>query len=307
MNGKKFSLFIRLSRPVFLLAGTGQIFLGVGIAKYLGRTIDWAVFFQSVLWIILVQLAANYLNEYFDVDVDRYNENRTLFSGGSGVFWADNGGETLSRQTALRAFVVVTSLAGAVTFTMVWSGAVTPSAGLLMALIFAGLVVYSTPPLQLSGSGYGELIIAVIVGYLIPFLGYILQTGNLHRLLSLIGLPITFVVLVFMLVISFPDYITDMKYGKRTFLVRAGWENVMAIHNNLILLAFVVLGGLIFFEFPPAILLPSFIAFPLGLLQIWQMRQIASGVKPNWPSLTVNAAALVGTIIYLLSYSFWTR
>lgn len=89
--------------------------------------------------------------------------------------------------------------------------------------------------------------------------------------------------------------------------MRAGWENVMAIHNNLILLAFVVLGGLIFFEFPPAILLPSFIAFPLGLLQIWQMRQIASGVKPNWPSLTVNAAALVGTIIYLLSYSFWTR
>jgi 1,4-dihydroxy-2-naphthoate octaprenyltransferase len=307
MNGKKFSLFIRLSRPVFLLAGIGQIFLGVGVARYLGRTIDWVVFFLSVLWIVLIQLAANYLNEYFDVAVDRYNENRTLFSGGSGVFWAKDEEETLSRQTALRAFVVTTSLAGAVTFTMVWSGAVGPAAGLLMALIFAGLVVYSTPPLRLSGSGYGEMLVAVIVGYLVPFLGYILQTGDLHRLLSLIGLPITFIALVFMLVISFPDYITDMKYGKRTFLVRAGWENVMIIHNSLILLAFVVLGSLVFFEFPPAILLPTFIAFPLGLLQIWQMRQIANGIKPNWTTLTVNAAALVGTIIYLLSYSFWTR
>ena len=112
---------------------------------------------------------------------------------------------------------------------------------------------------------------------------------------------------VFMLAVSFPDYATDLKYGKRTFLVRAGWENVVSVHNTMVLLGFLVLAGLLYLNFPRAILYPAFLTIPLGLMEIWQMRQIAEGGKPNWKGLTWNAAALVGSVIYIFSYFFWTR
>lgn len=307
MKWKKLTLLVRMSRPVFLLAGIGQVILGVGIAKYLGYTIDGIVYIQTLFWVILVQLAGIYLNEYFDIQVDRYNENRTIFSGGSGILADTGSDDKLSRMTALRAFIVATSLAGALTFTLLWFGEITSVAGLFMILIFGGLVLYSLPPIRFAGSGYGELVVAIIMGYLLPYFGFVMQAGELHRILALTGLPITFLALVFMLAVSFPDYAADLKYGKKTFLVRAGWENVMTVHNTLILLAFVSLASFVFFDYPRAIMLPAFIPLPLGLLQIWLMRQIESGAKPNWKSLTLNAAVMLGLMIYLFSYSFWTR
>lgn len=305
MKKNVFSLFLKLSRPVLLLGGVGLMLLGAGIARYLGNTINWEVFWLGAIWIILVQLSAQYLNEYFDVAVDSFNENRTIFSGGSGVLGP--GEDKLTRKTALSAFVVVTSLAAALVLIMLWSQGLNSLSGGLMLAIYLGGVAYSLPPVQLARTGYGEFTASLLVGYLVPMLGFALQTGETHRLVSMASLPVVLLLLVFMLAVSFPDYAMDLKYEKRTFLVRAGWENVLSVHNTLILLAFVVLAALYFFGFPRAILLPTMLTFPLGLLQIWQMQQLAAGVKPNWKIFTLNAAALVGLVVYLLSYFFWTR
>ena len=233
MNKNPIMLFLKLSRPVLLLGGIGQTFLGAGIAHYLGRSIDWSVFFLGLFWVILVQLAAHYLNEYFDYPVDRENENRTAFSGGSGVLGEGEG--KLNRRVALSAFVVAVTLAAALILTMIWSGMLTPAGALIMALILAGALAYSIPPVQLSRSGYGELAAAIIGGYLVPILAYNLQTGGAHRLVALSSLPITLLMVVFLLGVSFPDYATDLKYGKRTFLLRAGWQNAMTVHNTCLL------------------------------------------------------------------------
>ena len=183
----------------------------------------------------------------------------------------------------------------------------TPAGALIMALILAGALAYSIPPVQLSRSGYGELAAAIIGGYLVPILAYNLQTGGAHRLVALSSLPITLLMVVFLLGVSFPDYATDLKYGKRTFLLRAGWQNAMTVHNTMILLAFIVLSSLWFFDYPRSILLPAYLTLPLGLTQFWQMRMIAAGNKPAWKALTLNAAGLVGSLIFLLTYTFWTR
>ena len=98
MNKNTLPLLIKLSRPVLLLGGVGLMLLGAGIARYLGTTINWEVFWLGLVWIILVQLASQYLNEYFDIEVDSANENRTVFSGGSGA--VGTGEDKLSRKTA---------------------------------------------------------------------------------------------------------------------------------------------------------------------------------------------------------------
>ncbi len=290
---------------MFLIAGIGVYFLGTGIANYLGYQMDWGVFVLGLLWALFAQLAALYLNEYFDEPVDRNNENRTIFSGGSGVLGDDEG--KISRKVALSGFVVATSLAGGITLSLLWLGAFNLGTGLLMVLIYGGGLVYSLPPIQLARAGYGEFFAGIIGGYLVPMLSFNLQTGEAHRLVAMSSLPIVLFSVVFMLAASFPDYATDLKYGKRTFLVRAGWEYVVFLHNSLILLGFLVLALLLYLNFPRAILYPAFLAFPLGLMQIWQMRQIVAGAKPSWKAFTWNAAALVGSVIYIFTYFFWTR
>jgi len=305
MNRNTILQFLKLSRPVFLLAGIGLYFMGAGIAKYLGYRIDLGVLILGLLWIMFAQLAALYLNEYFDEPVDRENETRTIFSGGSGVLGKEEG--KLSRKTALSGFVVTTSLAVAIILSLLWENALTPGAGLLMVLIYGGGLLYSLPPVQLIRAGYGEFLAALIGGYLVPMMSFNLQSGEAHRLVAMASLPIVLLLVVFMLAVSFPDFATDLKYGKRTFLVRAGWENVVFLHNSLILLSLLVLVALLYMNFPRSILYPAFLIIPLGVMEFWQMRQIAAGAKPNWRGLTWNAAALVGSLIYIFTYFFWTR
>ena len=68
-----------------------------------------------------------------------------------------------------------------------------------------------------------------------------------------------------------------------------------------------MLGLAVAFGLPLMIALPAFLTFPLGLLQIWQLRRIADGAKPNWTALTLNALVIFAVTAYLLAYSFWTR
>ncbi len=80
-----------------------------------------------------------------------------------------------------------------------------------------------------------------------------------------------------MLAFELPDYASDLKYQKRTLMVRLGWQRSMNLHNYLILGAYLLLGLAVAFGMPFFIALPAFLTLPLGLLQIWQMRRIADG------------------------------
>lgn len=298
------SLF-RLSRPAFLLGGIGQYALGVGIARYLGHRLDWGAAVLGLVWVLALQLTAHYLNEYYDAPQDNSRERSSQFSGGSGVL-GDGEGQ-LPRQVGMVAAGSVLTVAALVTIWLIRLGALNGGLVVIMALIFLGSIFYSTPPVRLNRSGYGELSTAVLVGYLVPSFGFMLQSGINHRLVLMSTLPLVFLMLALQLAVAFPDYATDLKYQKRNLLVRAGWENGMLLHNTFVLLAFVVLGLAGVTGLPLGIGLPAFIPLPLGLLQIWYMRRIAQGAPPNWRALTLNAMALVGIMTYLFIFAFWSR
>jgi 1,4-dihydroxy-2-naphthoate octaprenyltransferase len=80
-------LFIRLARPHFLIGGILLFALGGGIARYLGHSIDWGIYFLGQAWVTMMQLSTHFLNEFYNAPADADNQNRTLFTGGSGVIW----------------------------------------------------------------------------------------------------------------------------------------------------------------------------------------------------------------------------
>ena len=77
-------LFIRLSRPPLLLIAALLYFLGAGVARYLGVSIDWGTYFVGQAWLVLVQFVIHALNEYFEMPVEQRNPGRTLLLGSSG-------------------------------------------------------------------------------------------------------------------------------------------------------------------------------------------------------------------------------
>jgi 1,4-dihydroxy-2-naphthoate octaprenyltransferase len=295
-------LFI-LSRPLFLVGGALVYALGAGIARYLGAPIDWGLYILGQIYVTTMQLSAHYLNEYFDSPADRDNPNRTPFSGGSGAV----GEGKLSRETVVWASLTTLTILASLTVLLINIAPVSPLLLSIIVLAFLGSFFYSVPPVRLAYSGYGELTTSIVVANLVPIFAFTLQYQELHRLLLMTTFPLTSLHLAMMIVFEFPDYLNDIKYEKLTLLVRVGWQRGMVLHNILILTAFLLLGLAAIFGLSLAIVLPVFIALPLGVLQIWQMRRIGAGAKPNWTTVGFTAVVLFGSVAYLLAFTFWMR
>lgn len=296
-------LIFQLSRPLFLLGGALLYALGVGIARYLGTPIDWSLYLMGQAYVTTMQLSAQYLNEYFDAQADQDNPRRTPFSGGSGAV----GEGKLSQETVMWAALTTLTILASLTVLLISVVSLTPLLVGIVVLAFVGSFFYSTPPIRLVSSGYGELTTSILVANLVPMFAFALQTGELHRLLVMSTFPLTALHLAMMIVFEFPDYLNDLKYEKLNLLVRVGWERGMVLHNLLVLTAFLLLGLAAVFGLPLAIVLPALIPLPIGLLQIWQMRRIAGGAKPNWTTMAFTALVLMGSVTYLLAFTYWTR
>jgi 1,4-dihydroxy-2-naphthoate octaprenyltransferase len=300
---KTLVLFIRLSRPLFLAGGFLMYALGVGIASYLGKSIDWNAYILGQVWVTLLQLSTHYFNEYYNAPADQVNTNRTFLTGGSGAL----GPGKLTRRTAMMAGLVCLTLLASFTVIIISSVHPQPNAYVIMGMAFLGAFFYSTPPVKLESSGYGELTTTMLVAFMVPAYSFILQTGGLHRLLAMSSFPLAALMMAMLLAFELPDYPVDLKSGKRTLMVRLGWQTSMGLHNILILSAFLLLVLARLFGYPLFAMLAGLLPLQLALFQVWQMRSIANGAKPNWNLLTLAALALFGLSAYLIAYAFWVN
>lgn len=296
-------LFIQLSRPLFLAGGILLYALGAGIARYLGASIDWNAYLFGQIWVLLLQMSVQYLNEYYNAPADQVNENRTLLTGGSGA----TGPGKLPRRTALMAAFTVLALLASMTVILISRVNPGPIAYLIMGLAFLGAFFYSVPPVRLEASGYGELTATILVTFMVPAYAFYLQTGGLHRLLAMSSFPLAALMMAMLLAFDLPDFTNDMKFKKNTLLLRLGWQTGMSLHNILILSAYLILLLARLFGYPQFAMIAGLLSLPVGIFQFWQMRNIANGLKPNWQVLTIGALALFSLTAYLMTYAFWTN
>lgn len=295
-------LFFRLSHPLFVLGGILVYALGVGVADYLGTTINWSVYLFGQVWVVAMQLGAAYLYEYYEALASARDSYHDPSPGGNGRV-----GPTRQPITLLGAVAFCLTLAATLTAIMLTELSLAPATLAVISLLALGAVSFSVPPVRLAFSGYGELVAAILFANLVPALAFLLQTGDLHRLLAMSTFPLTALSLALALAYELADYAADLKRGRRTLMVRLGWQRGMVLHNGMILGAFLLLGLALTFGLPLGIGLPAFLPLPLGLLQIWQMRRISDGAKPNWRALRLTAVVIFATTAYLLTLAFWTR
>lgn len=302
---KYIRLFIQLSRPLYLFLAILLYFLGIGIAHYLSGPIDWTAFIYGLLWVVLVLLGFQYLNEYFDPAVMVINPTwkHTPFSGVTGAI----GIGKLSRPVALWAGLICLAITASLTVSMIQFVGINSTTAAILVLLFVGELFLALPPFRLVSSGYGEVVTSILVVGLIPALGFLLQGHDYHRILLMVAFPLTTLYIGMLLALELPDYASDMAQGKRPILVRIGWQRGMMLHNLLILITFVILGMAFIFGLPLYVAWPVILVLPFGIFQIWQMNRIADGVKPNWNLLVLTAISTFGLAAYIFTYAFWTH
>lgn len=242
---------------------------------------------------------AQYLNEYFDRKVDCLAaDNRTWFSGGSGVLSAG----AISPATvlvAVRICGMVALLTGILA--SILSAWMIP----IILLSLSGSWFYSSPPFTLMSSGWGELTTSVIVALLVPLAGYCLQGGFPPVELWLVCVPLVLVHISMLISFEFPDSVTDLSVGKKTLTVRLGLQGAARVVTALIGFAFLFLAVQgIFSKFPG-----QWMGWTIPLA-IWQVvfihRIIHSPTRKKYYLLTTGGLAIfvLMALLALLQFAF---
>jgi 1,4-dihydroxy-2-naphthoate polyprenyltransferase len=295
MNQIKLSSYIRFFHPLTLIGGGLFYALGAGIAHYLGHVIDWQAYWLGQAWVILLQLSMILLEGYFYALKTsdhrlRNNENK----------------DVLSQQQALIAALAVLAIMALTTTLLVRGHYLNPAVVTILGIAFVLAFFFVIPPLDLNHSGYGELVTAILLTIFFPAVAFLLQAGDLHRMLAMATFPLTPLFLALALAQGLPSYASDIKMGRWTLMLRLGWQRGMRLHDILILVGFLLLAVAMPLGLPWRIAWPSLLVLPIGIYQIWQMNQIAEGAKARWNLLITTAIATVGLITYLLTFGFWT-
>ncbi|GAB4566005.1 MAG: hypothetical protein Fur0017_04010 [Anaerolineales bacterium] len=286
---------LKLTRPLHLLLAALTYLLGASIPAYLGKTFQLAPFVLGFAIALLAQTSMSYLREVFRP------HNEPLLEG-----------ETPQKKETLRNNMLYISSGmigtiAVIAFLLYLNFTLSLPAFFFILSSFLLILMYAIPPLHLVNRGFGELILAVHISYIIPSIAFLLQVAETSRLLTMILLPLVTLALAYLLVINFTTFPEDQKYERGTLLRRLTWERAVPLHHSLIAFTYITFALAPFFGFALNLIAPAFLTLPFAVFQIYQLQAIANGNPPNWKLLTATALAVFGLTTYFLTLTFWLR
>lgn len=289
------SKILVLSRPIYLLLGALTYTLGAGIAHYLGQPVRAPAFGLGLLAGLSLLGAASLFAVYFRLPLSPLAQGETPRE------------REHFRVTILQVSYAALTLSAVAILTLMLTRSLNLSADILLVLAFLILVAYAVPPMRFSENGYGELVLAITLGTFLPALAFLLQYGQLNRLLSFITFPLTLLALAYLLACNFPTFAIDQKLGRHTLLTRLTWQHAIPTHHLLVLAAFLLFAAAPFLEYPWGLTWPVFLSLPFAALQMIWLQRIANGGRTFWNFLTALASATFGLTAYLLALTVWIR
>jgi len=297
-SNSPFSDFIRIASWPSLLTGAFLYALGAGIVIFRGELFDWQNFWLGMALIALLQLSCAFLTTFYTrLYEPRRDPAANSADGSSGL--------TMPRGTLMMVAVTTLTTGAMLTVILFAVGAITPAVLLVLGLAFLLAFAYAVPPFRLVFSGYGELVMAVLLTTLVPALGFLLQVGEMSQLLGMLTFPITALYLAMVLALSLETYYADLKTGRQNLMIRLGWQRGTVLHNVLILVAYLLIGIGALIGMAWALTWPRLLTLPIGLFQFWQIWQIGNGAPPRWRLLRITAIATFAITVYLQAFTLW--
>ena len=224
MSSSNATKLLKVIRVHIVAGGVLAFSLGALLALANGGSFNPALVVSAYVVVLLGDLSAHYSNDYFDVEVDKYIEQKKFFAGSA----------ILVNHPHLRSTVKsisVSLLVGANVLSVLIFLFLGAPIEIFLVILSASLVgwFYSAPPTRLISRGFGEVAVACVTGFAIPAIGYLAVRGQFDPLFVYLSFP--FVMYGFMLSLSLeaPDAAVDCKGAKRNLIVRAGVRNIFLL------------------------------------------------------------------------------
>ena len=231
---------LQVARPQFFISGLALFIFGAAWAVLLGAPFSLARILLGYLVLLPAHLSVSYSNDYYDVEVDKYDK-PTFFSGGSGVLVHHPELRKPAKWTAIA--LIVCSLALGIVYQIVYSFSIWFSGFVILGNLLGWF--YTAPPLRLNYRGLGELSMVFSIGLLIPGMGYLVNRGQMNQDGLLFIVPLMLYGLAFILAVEIPDMEADRWGNKKTWVARKGRHFGFSVITASFLLA-----TLFFVSFP---------------------------------------------------------
>jgi len=256
----KLRAFLLASRPATLFASISPVLVGEALALDLHKFILGG-FVSCVLIAVLLQIGANYANDYFDfmegADThQRIGPPRATASGlvaPHEMFWAT---------------VIVFALAAIAALYVVIIRPLLLPVGLAS---IAAALLYTGGPWPYGYHGLGEVFVFLFFGIVACVGTFYVQTNTITISTFLGACAVGFMVVAILVANNIRDIPTDQAAGKRTLMVRLGDVKSRGLYAALVVLpAIIVIIGVFTSQFNLSHLLAE-IYFPLALINLYKM------------------------------------
>lgn len=228
-------------RPRTLPAAAGPLLIGNFLALPLDK-FSMPVAIASMVCALLLQIAVNLANDYFDyrngIDTEeRVGPTRVTQSG------------MIKPESVRNAMTFCLLLSLVVGSFLIWHGG-WPIA-ILAAASMLGALGYSGGPYPLASHGLGELAAFVFFGLVAVVGSYYLQAGTTTTASWLLGCAVGLLNAAIMLVNNTRDIRTDTQAGKKTLAVRIGEAQAKVMYQALVYLPFgLIIAGFLLGQLP---------------------------------------------------------
>lgn len=215
---KQFGPWLLAARPKTLVASIIPVSLGVSLAIQQSKDLSFELIIMCFLFSILVQVATNFSNDYFD-SLTGADEQRKL-----GPKRFSNQGLIKGEHLRNASYVILLFAFAIGVFMMEFAGA---SRWLLFIGIASVLsaIAYTGGPFPFAYNGLGDIFVILFFGFVaVSTTHYVLitATGILWEPNWIVPLGTGFIINNLLVVNNYRDRITDKEVGKNTIIVLFG-------------------------------------------------------------------------------------
>ena len=266
----------------FLFAGLLPFLLGQAIAFNSPSLFNWAYFGWGFLGILLVLIAVELFNEYFDAK-----------QGGDRIFSQE--------QPEIPAWFFKLGIL-ALVLAFIIGLYLTSQTGWLVLLFsflgFLGAYFYVGPPIRWAYRGLGEIVIGLCYGPFMLLGSYYIQTQRIDFVPFFVSVISGLSVFCLAVLNEIPDYYQDMLVGKRNLVVRLGKQQAMLLLKLGLTSVFTLLILGVGFKIIPAIAIFAAATLP------WLLKRIKRAEKncdnPKAFLFALNTIVVTHIVITLL-------
>lgn len=292
-----------ITRAPFLTAAITPVAIGIAyVSGVLGVAIHWPAALLALLGVMLLHLASNVFNDYYDVKSGTDQANTSYFvqySGGSRAIEMRLIDLAGTRKVAMALMVGALAIGLYLTATIGIGVLVLGLAGLACGYF------YTAPPVRLvARRGVGEIIIGLAFGPLITLgMAYVL-TGGFAWEAFLIGIPAGLLTTNILVINQVPDVRGDAATGKNHLIVTFGVGSAPVIWALFWMGSVVLTGWLAMSLNKPVLWSSAGISVLYGTWVLMYMRKHLhqrSLVKANINTIYLQ---IVVTILFAIALAF---